>query len=108
MKLWFLFSLLFFLFVVIDGWVLVWSDEFDGTELNTTNWNIKNNQSHCCGPQGQPELELYLSQQVFVSDGKLRLQTQRKTAVGPSHNGGVTTYNYVSGWVDTYGHFSQV
>ena len=30
-------------------WKLVWSDEFNGAELNTSAWNVRTNQTHCCG-----------------------------------------------------------
>ena len=101
-----LFSALFFLALrrTSATWELVFSDEFNGTGLNTSVWNIKNNESHCCGPfGGQGELELYTHSRVRVSDGMLKLTTSRETVVGPKGQ----LWNFTSGWVDTKNKFSQ-
>lgn len=46
---------------VLSGWQLVWSDEFNAPDLNLSVWNVRTNQSHCCGPfGGSGELELYV------------------------------------------------
>mmetsp|Transcript_46955 Transcript_46955/g.92435 ORF Transcript_46955/g.92435 Transcript_46955/m.92435 type:complete len:271 (-) Transcript_46955:63-875(-) len=98
---------LFFVFVVAaTKWEMTWSDEFNGQSLGA-NWNVKQNQSHCCGPLGEPEWELYLKEQVSVADGYLQIKTQHKQNVGPKHGGGTEVYNYTSGWVDTKNNFSQ-
>lgn len=41
------------------GWVLTLDEEFEGTTLNETLWNIRNNESHCC-QLGLQELQLYV------------------------------------------------
>lgn len=86
------------------GWKLVWSDEFEGTRLNTSVWNVRTNESHCCGPfGGNGELELYLPDQVAVRDGQLVISTERKQATGPQGR----LWNFTSGWIDTKSRFSQ-
>lgn len=86
---------------------LVWSDEFDGTALNATNWNVRNNESHCC-QLGKQELELYMADEVSVADGFLHLRTRHRSMVGPTSKGTVQTYNFTSGWIDTKGKFSRL
>jgi beta-glucanase (GH16 family) len=82
-------------------WSLSWSDEFVGGLLNSSLWNIKTNESHCC----PAELQLYVPEQVSVADGHLRLRTQRATPA--AHGPGGTPYNFTSGWIDTQGKWSQ-
>ena len=61
---------------------LVWSDEFDGTSLNTGNWTIDIGDGcpNLCG-WGNAELQYYRSQNVAVSGGNLIL-TARDEAYG--------------------------
>ena len=81
----------------IEGeWVLVFSDEFIGTSLDKSKWHT------CfwwatdtCTIESNNELELYSSGDVFVQDGFLRLQAQKRNMVG--WNG--KTYQYTSGMV---------
>ena len=91
-----------------NAWDLTWSDEFDGTALNASNWNIRTNESHCC-QFGKQELQLYVRDEVSVADGLLHIRTRRRTAVGPAAQGPPRdiTYRYTSAWVETRGHFSQ-
>ena len=55
-------------------WSLVWSDEFDGSSLDTGNWTIDqgNGCPSLCG-WGNNELEWYRPQNVAVTDGNLVL-----------------------------------
>lgn len=66
--------------LVSDGYItpnqypdmeLVWSDEFDGTSVNTNNWTFETGG----GGWGNNELQIYtsLSQNSFVSGGKLNI-----------------------------------
>lgn len=85
-------------------WTLAWSDDFEGEALDVDAWNVKVNESHCCGIfKKQGELELYLPEEVFLRDGKLVLRTRQRPAVDPKGQ----TWNYTSGWVDTKSRFSQ-
>eukprot|EP00505_MAST-04D_sp_SCG-Rhode-Island_P000675 Stramenopile-MAST_4_protein_675 len=78
-------------------WELTWEDEFRGSVLNTTHWNVANNMTH-----GDKELQLYVADQVTVRDGTLVLTTTKTTAMY-----GTKEYHFVSGWVDTQNKVSQ-
>jgi len=58
---------------------LVWSDEFDGTSLNTGNWTIITGDGcpNLCG-WGNNELEYYRAQNVSVADGNLTLTARQE------------------------------
>jgi len=73
---------------------LVWSDEFDGTTLNTTNWVYDIGTGS--GGWGNNELEYYTNrtQNVAVTGGKLEI-----TALSESYGG----KNYTSGRIKTQG-----
>ncbi|HSZ25888.1 MAG TPA: family 16 glycosylhydrolase [Cytophagaceae bacterium] len=70
---------------------LLWSDEFNGTSLNTANWNYDTG-----SPGVNNELEIYTSrpQNVSVSGGNLVI-----TALQENYGG----YSYTSGKIDSYG-----
>jgi beta-glucanase (GH16 family) len=73
-------------------YTLVWSDEFDGTSVNTANWNINTG-----NPGVNNELEYYQPDNVTVTGGNLVI-TARQQSVGGQP--------YTSGKLDTYGKFS--
>ena len=83
---------------VCGQWQLLWSDEFDGTNLNSANWtfDLGNGQ----GGWGNNELEYYTSrpQNVYVTNGLLHIVAQKE-----SYNG----FNYTSAKLKTLGLFSQ-
>ena len=66
-----------------NNWALVWSDEFNGTSLNSSKWTISNN----CPP-------VYLAcdtdrpENVYLSDGLLHLRTLREPYTGVNTWGG--------------------
>ena len=66
-----------------NSWALVWSDEFNGTSLNSSKWTVSNN----CPP-------VYLAcdtdrpENVYVSDGLLHLRTLREPYAGVNTWGG--------------------
>lgn len=68
---------------------LVWSDEFDGSSLNTLNWSydIGNGCPDLCG-WGNNELQYYRSQNVSVSGGYLIIEAREEAYAG---------YDYTSG-----------
>lgn len=82
------------------GWILVWSDEFNGTALDTSVWNydIGNNGNGNIG-WGNSEAEYYTDrpQNVRVENGKLVI-----TALQESYGG----QNYTSGRINTKGKYS--
>lgn len=55
----------------VNDWQLVWSDEFDGSEINTNNWTHEVN----CTGGGNNEKQCYTESpdNSFVSDGTLKL-----------------------------------
>jgi len=72
---------------------LVWSDEFDGTSLNTSKWNYEN------GNLGvNNEKQYYQTANVSVTGGNLVI-TARKQSVGGQP--------YTSGRINTGGKFTQ-
>jgi beta-glucanase (GH16 family) len=74
------------------GWNLVWSDEFNGTSLDTTNWSYDTG----AGGWGNNELEDYTNrtQNVAVQNGNLVITAQ------PESYGGA---NYTSGRIKSEG-----
>ncbi|NMP16368.1 family 16 glycosylhydrolase [Thalassotalea sp. Y01] len=82
-----------FTIVVAEGagdWVMVWSDEFDGTSLNMENWNIETGDGSQYGlvGWGNNELQWYQQDNITVSDGNLVITAKQEAAGG---------YNYTSG-----------
>ena len=82
-----------------DNWTMIFHDEFNGTALDTSKWTtcyfnfkVGNGCDH-----NQGELELYQPDQVFVSNGTLKLRADRRTVL--ASNG--KTYNYTSGMIST-------
>jgi beta-glucanase (GH16 family) len=66
-----------------QAWKLVWSDEFDGTTLNTTNWTRETGGDGW----GNNELEYYTNRDVnaFVSDGLLTIKAINESYGGRSY-----------------------
>jgi len=73
-------------------WILVWQDEFSGTSLDTTRWNVLTREQSKHG-----ELQYYVPDEVNIEGGSLRLRSQHRT-FGPMH--------YTSGRIDTRGKFA--
>lgn len=90
------------------GWSLVWSDEFDGADLDFTKWGIEES----CWGGGNWERQCYTNRykNVEVVNGLLRLKAFRETVSGPEFPvghpeapGGRITKKYTSGKVRTLG-----
>ncbi|TYB94362.1 MAG: glycoside hydrolase family 16 protein [Kosmotoga sp.] len=81
------------------GWTLIWSDEFEGEELNTDNWrfDIGNRNGW-----GNAELQYYTEgENIVLENGVLVIEARREdTSVGNS------LYNYTSSRLKTEGKFS--
>jgi beta-glucanase (GH16 family) len=71
---------------------LVWSDEFNGTALDTTKWVIENRNAGV-----NQEQEYYLPTNVSVSNGNLALTAKKETFGGQP---------YTSGKITTFGKFA--
>jgi len=90
----------------VDGWNLIWNDEFSGNKLNTNIWNYNtgyyiNNDPSMWG-WGNNELEYYTDSEknTFVKDGSLNLVTYNEpktfteidpNRVAPYSSGKITT-----------------
>ena len=79
--------------VAAPGWVLTWSDEFDGPALDGTRWRVE----HAALTKNN-ELQYYLPDEVYLEDGCLVLRSRER-----EHGG----RRYTSGLVDTQNRFSQ-
>lgn len=69
-----------------DGWNLVWSDEFEGTELNRNNWNVEVNGSG----MGNNEQQFYIdsTNNIQVSDGTLKITARKEYYNGKAYTSG--------------------
>lgn len=69
-----------------DGYVLVWEDDFDGTQLNRDYWNVEINGTGC----GNAELQYYVddARNVAVRDGNLVLTARRQAHEGKDFTSG--------------------
>ncbi|NNE58312.1 MAG: glycoside hydrolase family 16 protein [Hellea sp.] len=100
------------------GWVPAWSDEFDGSEIDRTKWEVEVS----CWGGGNDERQCYTdrSENIEIINGLLRLKAYPETFTGPEFpqgwpdgRGGQITRQYTSGKVRTreiadwtYGRFS--
>jgi beta-glucanase (GH16 family) len=71
---------------------LVWADEFNGTSLNTANWNVD-----IGNPGVNSEQEYYQASNVVETGGNLVITANQQTIAGQP---------YTSGKIETYGKFS--
>jgi beta-glucanase (GH16 family) len=76
-------------------WALSWSDEFTGTTINATLWNVLNNTAEGRPPSWN-QIELYTADNVFLDAGALVLRTRPDNITFDSIH-----YNVTSGRVDT-------
>jgi len=83
---------------------LVWSDEFNGTAVDTTKWTVRNNWKAA----NESSVATSRSKNVFVANGRLTIRSLRET-----YTAGTETRQYTSGYLDTdkkrswtYGRFS--
>jgi beta-glucanase (GH16 family) len=67
-----------------DGYKLVWADYFDGTALNTDDWNIEVNGDG----GGNKELQYYRAENVTVENGCLVLTARKETYLGKDFTSG--------------------
>ncbi|MGY5450401.1 glycoside hydrolase family 16 protein [Agarivorans sp. MS3-6] len=69
-----------------DSWKLIWSDEFDGDEIDTRKWGWEQN----CWGGGNNEQQCYTKRKAnsFVEDGKLHIVAKRGNFTGPDNPDG--------------------
>ena len=63
------------------GYTLAWSDEFNGTSLNQSNWSFQNGNGcpNLCG-WGNSELETYSENNLTLQDGKMVIEARRESS----------------------------
>jgi len=78
-----------------EGWNLVWADEFEGPEIDSSKWTHEVN----AWGGGNNELQFYTArpENSFIEDGRLVIRAKKETytAVDPS-DGQTKTRNYTS------------
>jgi len=77
-----------------EGMELVWSDEFDGEELNESFWNYETGNGQ--GGWGNQELQYYRKENTFMKDGHLVIQARKENFAG---------FNYTSSRIQTMDKF---
>jgi beta-glucanase (GH16 family) len=77
------------------GYTLSWHDDFDGTNLDASKWNISTGYN-----ANNNELEDYSASDVYVANGYLVLKSEAITSNGQT--------TYTSGKVTSYGKFDQL
>ncbi|WP_227011694.1 family 16 glycosylhydrolase [Paenibacillus lutimineralis] len=94
----------------IAGMTLIWQDEFNGTQLDTSKWNYELGYYIGDDPNswgwGNAELEHYTDseQNVFVQDGKLNIRALNDPKSFPQDPNRYAQYS--SGKINTKGHLS--
>ncbi len=88
---------------VTNLWNIVWSDEFNGSSLNTSNWTYDIGTGPPYPGWGNNEWEYYTSRtnNVYVADGFLHIHAQQDSNYLSSG------YNYTSGRIKSTGLFSH-
>ncbi|ATQ78679.1 glycoside hydrolase [Massilia violaceinigra] len=77
------------------GWTLAWADEFNGTSLDTSKWNIEVNGNG----GGNNELQYYTArpENIRVSGGELVIEARKEAYMGKQYTSGrITTQNKAS------------
>jgi len=84
----------------LEGWTLVWNDEFDGTSIDRTKWGYD------VGGHGwgNNELQYYTDQKEnsFVENGKLVIQLRKEEYSGRHYTSARMVTKYRGDWL--YGH----
>lgn len=80
-------------------WKSIWSDEFSGTTVDATKWNVANNANY---GSANREDQCYESGNTTVADGTLQFAARRQTVTGCGRNShGGANYYFTSGMVTT-------
>jgi beta-glucanase (GH16 family) len=79
------------------AWNIVWSDEFDGTTIASTNWSFETGNNN---GWGNSELEYYTSRSTnaYVTNGLLHIVARQESFSG---------FNYTSARMKSQNHFSK-
>jgi len=90
-----------------EGWKLVWNDEFEGAEIDTSKWGWETN----CWGGGNNELQCYTDrpENSFIRDGSLVVRARKESFSGSAEplewnsNAGIRTLPYTSARLRTLG-----
>lgn len=82
-----------------DGWVCVWADEFEGTEVDTNKWTYEVNGSG----GGNNELQFYTDKNTVVEDSILSIIAKKETYNGREYTSSRIVSKYKGDF--TYGRF---
>ena len=92
-----------------DGYTLVWSDEFDGNEVDMTkwsyelgNWKLDENGNYITGGWGNNEQEFYTDKNAEVNDGILTISARKESYTDAVQG----NYEYTSSRLSTQHKFS--
>ena len=66
-----------------EGYDLVWSDEFDGSQLNSSDWGYDIGTGN--GGWGNNELQYYTNRNLYLKDGLLVIRADEETFGGRSY-----------------------
>ncbi|WP_222852928.1 carbohydrate-binding protein [Massilia genomosp. 1] len=79
-----------------DGWTLAWADEFNGTSLDTSKWNIEVNGDG----GGNNELQYYTArpENIRVTGGELVIQARKEAYMGKQYTSGRITTQDKASW----------
>lgn len=80
----------------LSGWHLIWHDEFNGSVLDRTKWNIQSNDSGgyqgCCLEDGE---QYWTAQAINVQNGILRIASEKQAHGGTSYTSGAITTEHM-------------
>ncbi|QJR82933.1 family 16 glycosylhydrolase [Alteromonas pelagimontana] len=71
-----------------NNWVMVWQDEFDGDEIDSSKWSFEEN----CWGGGNGEQQCYTNREdnAYVDNGVLTIIAKKETFIGPDNPDGNT------------------
>ena len=72
------------------GWTCIWADEFNGTELDETKWNVEVNGDG----GGNNELQYYRRENIEIVDGKLVITAKNESYLGKPYTSGRINTKY--------------
>lgn len=87
---------------VATNWKLKWSDDFTGSQLNASLWNV------WYGGAYNSELQLYKSNNLSVANGNLVITAKRETATGPKnpYTNAQKSFKFTSGRIESKLYFT--
>lgn len=86
----------------VDGdWAMTFEDNFDGSTIDLTKWNI-----YTVGQWHLGKATAYSKENVIVKDGKLHLRVEKRKA-HHNDNPSYPLHEYATGWADSFGKWTQ-